>query len=199
MYDRMAYSSVTCKYRLTNKISCDVTVMWSSLSVIMAAGNNNHHVTVDDTFLSLMLMCVLCSVYSFKVEKAWAMFKSENGINYRCADYEKKHQELLGKEFPEIWNSYRHFEATRNVFNTASRLSIMRDFRAICQVSCNFLHSELSHDTTLFAMKEAYQIASNAFGPMVFAEKQAVALELMLSAVIWLNSQLSIQLILTIP
>ena len=52
----------------------------------------------------------------------------------------------------------RDLEATRNVFNIASRLSILRDFRGTCQVYCNFLHSDLSHDGTLFAMKEAYQI-----------------------------------------
>ncbi|CAE7774368.1 unnamed protein product [Symbiodinium microadriaticum] len=113
-----------------------------------------------------------------KVEKAWSHHKTEHGITARSAEYETKYRNFVQAQWPETWNSYRHFEATRFVYNALSRYSCLNDFKACAQKHCNFLESELAHDSVIFTMKEIITAFNVCAGAMSGQEQSAVIMEL---------------------
>lgn len=117
---------------------------------------------------------------ALEVERAWAHFKMEAGVTHKSPDYEAQYRDLLNREFAGTFSSFRHFEATRVLHNLCGRLGMMKQFKAECAASCNFLHPELAHDTAIFAMKDAVSLIASSFGSLALVERSAVALELML-------------------
>ena len=122
-----------------------------------------------------------------QVEKSWSHFKMQNGLTARSPEYEVKYRAFVTKTAPEVWGSYRHFEATRFVFNAMSRLQVLSDVKVIAQQHCNFLDSELAHDSIIFVMKELLSGFNLFCNAMSHQEQRCMVIELMSASVAWLQ------------
>ena len=135
-----------------------------------------HHSNVNQLSDFLFQKC--------KVEKQWCAYKLLHHINARNSDYESKYRDFLQRQYPETWTSFRHFEATRVLYNHACRLGILSALQSLCSKYCNFLDPEFgTQDTTIAIMKDILSTCIVGFGALVGREQQVVALELLLMCV----------------
>ena len=138
------------------------------------------HLTYTCCLSLLHVDCV-----SSQVERAWSNHKLQTGLTARSAEYEVQYRNFVSKHAPEVWGSYRHFEATRFVFNALTRLNVLSDVKAIAQQHCNFLDSELAHDAVIYVMKEllsGFNLFNNAMSQQ---EQQCIVIELISASVFW--------------
>ncbi|CAK9105631.1 unnamed protein product [Durusdinium trenchii] len=132
--------------------------------------HNAFHQGAETSFMEMIMKVP-------EVEKAWANYKVANGISSRQSDYESKYREMLTSQFPATWTSFRHFEATRQVYNVLSKLNCLVELKTFISDHCDFLHNELTHDTVVFVMKEVLTALPTVFNIMADSEKQALCLE----------------------
>ncbi|CAK9105434.1 Uncharacterized protein SCF082_LOCUS49142 [Durusdinium trenchii] len=122
--------------------------------------HNAFHQGAETSFMEMIMKVP-------EVEKAWANYKVANGISSRQSDYESKYREMLTSQFPATWTSFRHFEATRQVYNVLSKLNCLVELKTFISDHCDFLHNELTHDTVVFVMKEVLTALPTVFNIMV--------------------------------
>ena len=129
-------------------------------------------------------------VWLAEVEKAFSHFKVQHGLTARSPDYESRYKDFIQSQFPELWSSYRHFEATRLVYNVLTRFSCLHDLKVIAQRACDFLHAELTHDAVIFTMKEVLAGCNCFFNAMTDQEQRAFIIEVISACVPWLECSL---------
>lgn len=86
---------------------------------------------------------------------------------------------MIQSQYPATWGSFRLFEQTRQVYNCLSKLGVLSELKTFMSDHCDFLNSELSHDSVIFTMKEILSTLPNVFNIMAEQEKQALTLEAM--------------------
>lgn len=119
-----------------------------------------------------------------EAEKEWNLHKYQNGITQRSSDYESKYMALLQRVFPEHWSSFRSFEATRVIYNTACKFGFFEEFKNLLGMHCDFLNVELNTDTTLSVLKDLFtMVANNMSSGMNPLELKFVFIELAMLAV----------------
>ncbi|CAK9033430.1 Uncharacterized protein SCF082_LOCUS20479 [Durusdinium trenchii] len=185
-----AFESADCEdypnLMLTAKYGLDVLVFDartpdSVLQFLNFASNwityhNAFHQGAQTSFMEMIL----------KVERAWGNFKLAHGISTRQSDYETKYRQLLESQFPATWTSFRHYEATRAVYNIVSKSGCLAELKAQVSDHCDFLSNELAHDSVIFCMKEILSALPAVFNIMSEPEKQAILLEAAYLCVTWM-------------
>lgn len=112
------------------------------------------------------------------------MFKYHNGITHRHGDYETRYFQMISNTFPECWSSWRAFEATRGVYNIASKYGLLDMLRAELGQRCDFLNPELQSEPTVVILKDIMNtIANNVANGLHEIELQSLLMELVLFCV----------------
>ena len=113
------------------------------------------------------------------------MFKFQNGITHRQHDYETKYFAMITKAFPEHWTSWRSYEATRSIYNIATKYGFFDELKAEISKRRDFLNPELSTETALQILKELFtMVAQNLSNGPCSVELKAVFIELALMCVL---------------
>lgn len=91
---------------------------------------------------------------------------------------------MLQRVFPEHWSSFRSYESTRSIYNTACKFGFFDEFKNLVGMQCDFLNVELNTDTTLSVLKDLFtMVANNMSSGMNPLELKSVFLELATLAV----------------
>ncbi|CAE7226659.1 unnamed protein product [Symbiodinium sp. CCMP2456] len=113
-----------------------------------------------------------------RVEKAWANHRLALGITARTPEYEVRYREFVQSNYPDVWTSFKHFEATRNLYNTLVRYQVLPDVKEMSEKHCQYLHAELAHDSVIYCMKELITACTSFFDAMSFHERKAIIMAL---------------------
>ena len=86
---------------------------------------------------------------------------------------------MIQRVWPEHWSSWRSFEATRAIYNIASKHNFLDEMKTEIGKYCDFLHPELNTERTLMILKELFNmVANNMSNVLTPFEIKALSLEI---------------------